>query len=365
MEENANGTQDFFNLTSDIEVENANDNNPIEMNEGYGNEGKPEEESAKKEPEENQEVKTEEKPEEDGIDVSEAINDSNDDDGDGDNYYSRLFDNWRESGFLSENAARPEDHDLTNDELVDILKKDRLALAAEIYNNQILSKISDPETRAFLEFKMQGGRTRDFIDTYSRTEDIGNVDISDIANQTMVLRNYYARLGFDDSQIEDQIQMLRDSGKSEEYARKGLEYINKANATEREQLNKKLEAERQESEMQMKEYSMNIAGTLKNMDSVNGINLTDNRRSELYNLLTGQIDMGNGETVPAFQAKLFQIMQDPQRLVALADFINGGADFSRYEKAVETKKTREISRNLINNKSGRAGKGKPDSKSWF
>lgn len=355
-----NRQEDFdFEPANDIEVVSADFNEPVEMN----NE-QPNEEQQQEQVEQLQEQKKKNKEEVEidvnDIDVNEPVTDDNDD------YYDRLYNEWVENGFIRNGYEKPEDHHLTSDELSEMLKRSRYDDAVEIYKNEIESKfVNDPETMEFLKFKMNGGKTSDFVKAYSQSEDIGEMDLSNTANQDIVLREYYKRMGFDDNQIADQITMLHDSGKSEEYARKGIEAINEANKRQREQLNEQLKKEQEEAEKQRNAIVSTYLNEISAMDSINGVKLSDDRKRNLVNLLTGNVRLNDGTVVNALVWKINEIMSDPKKAIAFAEILDSNLDFSRYERAIETKKTREISRNLINNKSGKPMKGKSGGEDWF
>ncbi|MBQ1668371.1 MAG: hypothetical protein II063_10390 [Prevotella sp.] len=282
-----------------------------------------------------------------------------------DDYYNRLLDNFVEQGFISSDLKAEDGHILTNDEFVDIMRKQKMQDAMDIFQKEFVSKFQeDPEALAFLNYKLQGGNTRDFLDVYSKSADYGNIDTSTSAGQDFILRDYYLRKGFSEQQVADQIQMLTDSGKKEEYAKNASAELDRIVKQEQQDLSKRLEQEKQEEAKRADEVRRYYQNAVGSVDDVNGVKLNNDTKNRLYALLCGNIRLEDGSVMPAMTYKIQQVLSDPKKCVVFAHMLDNDFDFGVYARAIETQKTKEISRNLIKNKSGKASTGS-GGRGWF
>lgn len=312
----------------------------------------------------------EEEPSQEGFDVNMELPEPEEqpsgDDNDVDDYYNRLLENFAEQGFVNGDLSKVEEgHILTNDEFVDIMRRQKMQDAMDIFQKEFASKFEgDADAMAFLYYKLQGGNTRDFLDVYSKSADYSGIDTSTSAGQDFILRDYYLRKGFSEQQVADQIQMLTDSGKKEEYAKNASAELDRIVKQEKEDLSKRLEQERQEEARRADEVRKYYQGAVNGVDDVNGVKLNTETKNRLYALLCGNMKLSDGTVVPAMAYKIQQVLSDPQKCVVFAHMLDNDFDFGVYSRAIETQKTREISRNLIKNKSGKNSAAKGGG-GWF
>jgi len=210
-------------------------------------------------------------------------------------------------------------------------------------------KSSHPEdVQKFIEFVDNGGDPRMFHKLYYEQRSWKDVDPSKEPNQELVIREAYALAGWDQEDIDAEIQDKKDLGKLGPLAEK---LHKKLIASEDENKESLLEAQKEYRKAQEakanKEWD-EFKDNLYKKEELNGFKLTKKLKDDLWDYIT-KPDKKSGKT--KLQAHN-ETNTDSQFLYAYLAMNNW--DMSKLEKQVKTKVTSELAAKLKNTTDSRS-----------
>jgi hypothetical protein len=229
-----------------------------------------------------------------------------------------------------------------------------LELQSEEYEKEVSERIKnwakeelDEDARAFIKFKREGGSTADFFNIYREVSDIPEGDLEDESYQDEVIRYQLELEGWDNDEIEDRLEYLKESGKKLVQAKKYEAKIKEQREEEKKRLLEETERQNKSRALQEESYKKEIKDVLDNTDEIKGFKITPQEKYTILNMLTKKdYKTPNKTFVTGFQKKLAEVFQDSEKTILLAKLLNNDFDFSQFEKKVIDKKTKEIKTNL-------------------
>lgn len=229
-----------------------------------------------------------------------------------------------------------------------------LELQNEEYEKEISERIKnwaeeelDEDARAFIKFKREGGKTSDFFDIYREVSDIPEGDIEDESYQDDVIRYQLELEGWDNDEIEDRLEYLKESGKKLVQAKKYEAKIKEQKEEDKKRLLEETEKQNKNKALQEESYKKEIKEVLDTTEEIKGFKITPQEKSVILNMLTKKdYKTPNKTFITGFQKKLAEVFQDSEKTILLAKLLNNDFDFSQFEKKVIDKKTKEIKTNL-------------------
>lgn len=260
----------------------------------------------------------------------------------GDRYFNNVYDTFKEIGVITRHEGLEDGQILDNESLIDIVKKEQEAAAQEMAQNY-LSRFQSPEAQKFLEFVGKGGSIHDFFETYRKIDEMGlDGDINDSKFQENIIRNYLSKNGYSSEEVNEQIEMLTDSGKREKYARKYLDQMQQAAEAERQRLVEEREQEERAKKEMFVRSQQNFVQALESTNDVFGSKLTKEKKETLFQVMFQPMKRKDGVVTTMFNEKLNMVYSDPVKLVILADLLMNNLDFGKYTKAAETKAVQQL-----------------------
>lgn len=238
-----------------------------------------------------------------------------------------------------------------------------LELLEEGFENGVESRIKNlletlpTELQALNKYVINGGDMNEFISKLSSSKNAGinkDLDISLEASQELVVKQMYKEEGMDEDFIETQLEVLKDSGKLADFAKKRFDKWkenDKKISTEAEESQK--EFARVQREKARKYYSDLKSAVNKEFE---GIKLSPKDKTSIPSFMTERnIKLENGATITPFNKALMEVLQNETTSIQLAKLLidrkeDGTFDFSQIEKSTKTKVTRELKDNLRRNK---------------
>lgn len=204
-------------------------------------------------------------------------------------------------------------------------------------------KTSHPEeVQHFIDFVDNGGNPRDFHKLYYEQRSWRDIDTKSEENQELIVRAAYKESGWDEEDINSQVNDLKDLGKLEALSEK---LHKKLIAGEDEDKKTMLEAQKEyqarqaaEAKKQWDEFKENIY----KKEEVQGFKLTPKVKDDLWNFMT-KVDKKTGKTPLQVHN---ETNTDAQVLYAYLAMNNW--DISKLEKQVKTKVTSELNKKLKN-----------------
>ena len=262
--------------------------------------------------------------------------------------YTDVYKDLKDYGILK-NVELEEVGNLTAADLEQIYEKD--------YELEVQKRIKewsasqDKDFQDFINFKLNGGNSRDFINHISNDENyLPEGNIEDERFQDEIIRFQLAyREGWDDEEVEERLEQLTNNGKKAYTASKYYQRIEQERQLDRERLLEEQERKKYQALQQENEFKNNVSQVLQTSSDINGYKIANKEKQGIYDFITKRnIKVSDTQAVTGFQKKLAETLQDNRKVVLLAKMLMNDFNFKDFEKQVETKVTKQVKSNLEN-----------------
>jgi len=210
------------------------------------------------------------------------------------------------------------------------------------------------EATQLLDVLERGGTLEDFQSMQTEV-DFSQVDISSERNQGYLIEDWMKLQGFEDLEIKDRLESLKDAGilqKEAVLAQKKL-HQNKLHADK--QVLEKIESDKVEYEERIEKESVEFKNTVTNLREIQGFALTETKAKKLYEFITKPNSKG--------QTK-FQEMDSEENRLLYAMFAMDGFDKSKLSEQVASNQAIKLRKKLNNYRDGNVNpKGKQNKQS--
>ena len=268
------------------------------------------------------------------------------------NFYTDVYKDLKESGIFK-HVEIDEDEELDADRLYELQQEEVEAEVGARLQSWATDDL-DEDAQAFIKFKIQGGNTADFFKVYRESTQITLGDIENEDYQDELIRYQLQKEGWDKDEIEDRLEYLTESNKKSKFAEKYFTKLEQEIETQKQNLTKQAEKQKQTARLQEEEFKNSIKETLDSNTEIKGLKISDKDKGTIFNFLTKKDQkIDNNTSITGFQRKLSEVFKDPNKIVLLAKLVNDDFDFSQLEKSSVTKKTKEVKRNIENRQSMR------------
>lgn len=255
----------------------------------------------------------------------------------------------------------------TPEEFLERFNTEKKKGAINILDN-FLSQYGEEYRKMFDAVFVNGVSPKEYLNTFSKIEDISNVDLSDESNQISILRTYYKSLNWDDAKIDNRIKKIKDYGELEEESKAFHEVlVNQQKEAIAKLENKKKEDNRLQQEKELatsKSYERILNEKLKSQE-IDGIPLTQKDASDIYSYLVNKSFKlsGTGELISEFEKDLMELNrpENHEMKVKLALLLKRKLDVSSIKKNAVTKRSEALFTLATKN----AKHSKPQPKSFF
>ena len=263
--------------------------------------------------------------------------------------YDDVYKDLKEYGILK-HVNIEENEKLTPERLEELYQQD---YETEVTNriNDWANKSLDEDAQAFVKFKLNGGKTKDFLNVYLKESELPEGNIEDEDFQDEVIRYQLRQEDYDHDEIEDMLENLTNSGRKKQRAEKYYKRIEANLNKEKEQVLLRQEQERKLAIEKENKYTEDVKKILTESKDLGGLKVTDKEKVDLFNFLTKRsVKVNDSYSVTGFQKKLADTINDKGKLVLLAKLLHSDFNFDSLKKQVETATTRKVRSNLENRK---------------
>lgn len=276
--------------------------------------------------------------------ITSEVNDDNK------SLYTDLFKDLKNNGLFNHVDINEED-DLTEEDFFELQKED--------YEKEINSRIEewvkelDNDAKDFISFKRKGGRTEDFLNYLNKNKTIFlDGDLEDENYQDYLLRDKLQSEGWDDEEIEENLENLKNKGKKLQLAQKHYKKISQEINKERENILRQQEQQQQLAKIREEEYKQELKENLNSNNNFKGFSINNKDKNKIFNFITERAyKTEDNVKLTGFQKSLNEAIRDKEKVVILSHLLMNDFDLSNFEKQVVTKKTKEIKNNLEKRKS--------------
>ena len=264
----------------------------------------------------------------------------------------------------------------TPEEFLERFQAEKKKGAIEVVNN-FIGQFGEDYQQAFDAIFVKGVDPKEYFGTYNNIESFAEMDLSNENNQVAVIKQALADQGFDQEDIETEVERLKNYGDLETVATKHHKVLIKKEAQKLQQLEQKAEMELQQKQAVKNQYIQNVqtvlAEKLKTKE-FDGIPLNPKIAGELQDfLLVDKYKTNSGETLTDFDRTILELKRPENhamkvKVALLLKILEKDPTLSTIQKTGVTKKSNslfsEVARQVEKSSvKGSKSDGKPSS--WF
>lgn len=268
-------------------------------------------------------------------------------------FYTQLAKELKERGTFS-NVEISDETELDEESFFEHMDKEVDSRVEEFFES--FFQELDEDGKRFLQFKKNGGNTREFFSVYGKSSEL-NIEEFDGNNKDhikQVLRYYYTNVEPLDSEedVNDKLEWLEEGGKAKAYAQKYFDKIKKAEEESKASLLAAQQQRLAEREQGAKKFVSSLSETLTKTDEVFKFKFSEEDKKTLTPFITkGTVKVGKNNYIPEFNAKLGAILraetpEQMKNLLLLAKLVKSNFDTTDLVTEVKTKVTQEVKSKL-------------------
>lgn len=275
-------------------------------------------------------------------------------------FYTQLVKEFKERGVF-QNIEVKEDDEVDEDKFFELHDAEIEARANE--SVEAFGEDLDEDGKAFLRFKMNGGKSSEFMETYLAPApsftDVEEFNEDDASLVNKVIRYHVSNVEkLDGEELEERLKYIKDGGKEKVWAAKWFEKAKKEDKERKELVLQTAKARADKVEQDAKEFVTSLANTLKETETVGSFKFTKEDLKELPDYITKKsIKVDKNKYVSPFQVALTKTLrgakkEDIQNLLVLAKLFKTGFDITPIVNKEVTRVTKIGKSNLKEAKTG-------------
>jgi hypothetical protein len=272
-----------------------------------------------------------------------------------------------------------EDEDLdisTPEEFLERFQEEKKKGAIEVVNN-FIGQFGEDYQQAFDAIFVKGVDPKEYFGTYNQIASFAEMDLSDESNQVKVIKQALADQGFDNEDINSEVERLKNYGDLETVATKHHKVLVKKEAAKLHEIEKRSEMELQQKQAVKAQYINNVQGVLEEKlktKEFDGIPLNPKLANELQDfLLVDKYKTNSGETLTDFDRTILELKRPENhamkvKVALLLKILEKDPTLSTIQKTGISKKSNELFGEVARQvtKSGVKSSSNPSkSNSWF
>jgi hypothetical protein len=206
-----------------------------------------------------------------------------------------------------------EDEDLeisTPEEFLERFQEEKKKGAIEVVNN-FIGQFGEDYQQAFDAIFVKGVDPKEYFGTYNNVVNFAEMDLSDETNQVKVIKQALADQGFENEDINSEVERLKNYGDLETVAAKHHKVLVKKEATKLQELERRSEMELQQKQAVKSQYINNVQSVLEEKlktKEFDGIPLNPKLANELQDfLLVDKYKTNSGETLTDFDRTILEL----------------------------------------------------------
>ena len=245
----------------------------------------------------------------------------------------------KEEGIFS-TLEDEEFEDISNEQLPDLIDKEVDARVEETMES--FFEELDDEAVAFLKFKRNGGSTAEFVSMLQAKTSTPEGELDDESYQEKVVKHGMKLEGYDDEDIQDKIEWLKEGAKLKRHAEKYEAKLEKVNEAQQQRLLKQQHQQAEQAKQQRAELSNNLKSLLEDSDTIGQFTFSKKDKKELHSYMTKtNVKVGKNSYMTKMQKDLQTAFQNPEKILVIAKLLKNDFDISDVIRDTETKVTRK------------------------
>jgi hypothetical protein len=308
--------------------------------------------------------------------ATEAAADGDEDEPQG-TQFTALANDLYKLGVFTSDEDEDQEPISTAEEFLERFNEEKKKGAIETVNN-FIGQFGEDYQQAFEAIFVKGVNPKEYFGTYNQVVSFAEMDLSDEDNQARVVRQALLDQGFDNEDIDTEIERFKNYGDLESVATKHHKVLVKKEAVKLQQMEVKAEQELQQKAQIRNQYIKNVQDILNDKiksKEFDGIPINPTLAGELQDfLLVDKWKTPTGETLTDFDRAILD-MKRPEnhamkvKLGLIMKMLEKDPTLSTIQKTGVTKKSNElfgeVARQVTKVKSTGATGSKSNPNSWF
>lgn len=248
--------------------------------------------------------------------------------------------------------------------------------AIETVNN-FLGQFGEDYRQAFDAIFVKGVDPKEYFGTYNNIMSFADMDLAQENNQVAVIKQALTDQGFDQEDIETEVERLKNYGDLETVATKHHKVLVKKEAQKLQQMEAQAERELQQKAAVKQQYLQNVQGIIQDKlkaKEFDGIPLNPKLASELHDfLLVDKYKTNSGETLTDFDRTILELKRPENHAMKvkvglLLKVLEKDPTLSTIQKTGITKKSNQLFGEVarqVKKESTKGNKSESKASSWF
>jgi hypothetical protein len=198
----------------------------------------------------------------------------------------------------------------TPEQFLEKFQKEKQKGAIEVVNN-FIGQFGEDYQKAFDAIFVKGVDPKEYFGTYNNIVSFADMDLSEESNQVRVIKQALADQGFENEDIDTEVERLKNYGDLETVATKHHKVLVKKEAAKLQQLEQKSQQELQQRQAIKQEYISNVQSILQEKlktKEFDGIPINPKLANELQDfLLVDRYRTNSGETITEFDKAILEL----------------------------------------------------------
>lgn len=250
--------------------------------------------------------------------------------------------------------SKDEDEDDVNistpEEFLERFNEEKKKGASEMVEN-FIGQFGEDYQNAFEAIFVKGVNPKEYFGTYNQVVNFAEMDLSDESNQIRIMKQTLSDQGFDQEDVETEIERLKNYGDLESVATKHHKVLVKKEAAKLQQMEQQAEQELRQKQVIKNQYINNVQSILQEKvkeKEFDGIPINPKLASELQDfLLVDKWKTPTGETLTDFDRTILDLKKPENhamkvKLGLLLKMLEKDPTLSTIQKTGISKKTNEL-----------------------
>ena len=241
-----------------------------------------------------------------------------------------------------------------------------------------IGQFGEDYQQAFEAIFVKGASPQEYFQTYNNVVNFAEMDLTQEKNQVTVMRQALADQGFDQEDIDTEVERLKNYGDLETVAGKHHKVLVRKEAQKLQDIEKNAELQLQQKQMIKSQYVQNVQQVLQEKiktKEFDGIPINPKLANELQDfLLVDKYKTASGETLTDFDKTILELKRPENhatkvKVALLLKILEKDPTLSTIQKTGVTKKSDqlfgEVARQVTKAKSGSGSTASKQGSSWF
>jgi len=303
--------------------------------------------------------------------------DADEDDSNEETQFTALANDLYKLGVFTNDEDEDQEPVTTAEDFLERFNAEKKKGASELVQN-FIGQFGEDYQEAFDAIFVKGVNPKEYFGTYNQIVDFADMDLSDESNQVRIMKQALTDQGFDQEDVETEVERLKNYGDLESVATKHHKVLVKKEAAKLQQMEASAQQELQQKQAVKNQYINNVQSILQDKvkdKEFDGIPINPKLATELQDfLLVDKWKTPSGETLTDFDRAILD-MKKPEnhamkvKVGLLLKMLEKDPTLSTIQRTGVTKKSNqlfgEVARQVTKAKTAAATSSSAKSNSWF